>query len=129
MKTLTIIAVIIISIGSLIGYKAYKSRQPGSFDELAQCLTNNRVKMYGAYWCPHCQSQKKAFGRSWKYIDYVECALPGGKGQTKECDDAKIEGYPTWVNKDDKRLSGEQSMSALAELGGCALVTSSNGVE
>ena len=119
MKTIIIFIVILGSIGALIGYKTYQENQPGQYDELAQCLTKNSVKMYGAYWCPHCQAQKKDFGNSWKFIDYIECSLPGGQGQTKECDGAKIEGYPTWENKDGKRLGGEQSMSALAEFGGC----------
>ena len=29
--------------------------------------------MYGAYWCPHCQAQKKVFGESFQYVPYVEC--------------------------------------------------------
>ncbi len=125
MKTIIILVVILGSIGGLIAYNNYQSKQPGLYDDLAQCLTKNGVKMYGAYWCPHCQAQKKAFGNSWKFIDYIECALPGGQGQTKECTDAKIEGYPTWVNKDNKRVSGEQSMSALTDFGGCQ-ATSTN---
>lgn len=119
MKTIAILVFVAVSIGLLVIYQKYQSRQPGEVDALAQCLTNNGVKMYGAYWCPHCQTQKKGFGRSWKFINYIECSLPSGNGQTKECDDAKITGYPTWENKDGQRLSGEQSMSALAELGGC----------
>lgn len=115
------VIILLVIIGAIVGYNKYKNYQaaPGQNDALAKCLTTNGVKMYGAYWCPHCQAQKKAFGKSWQYITYIECALPGGSGQTKECDDAKIEGYPTWENKDGKRLSGEQTMSALAEFGGC----------
>jgi len=45
---------------------------PGQHDELAQCLTSQGVKMYGAYWCPHCQDQKDDFGASFTYIDYIE---------------------------------------------------------
>ena len=31
---------------------------------LAEHLTNSGAKMYGAFWCPHCQQQKAIFGRS-----------------------------------------------------------------
>lgn len=117
-KYLLLIGAIILII---VGLKWYQANQPGKYDALAQCLTKNGVKMWGAYWCPHCQAQKKAFGNSFKYINYIECSLPGGSGQTKVCDDAKIEGYPTWENKAGKRVTGEQTFSDLAELGGCSL--------
>jgi thiol-disulfide isomerase/thioredoxin len=32
---------------------------PGKYDEFAKCLTDNGAKFYGAFWCPHCQAQKK----------------------------------------------------------------------
>ena len=126
MKTTIIIVAIIVFFGGIIGYNKYKASQPGPYDELAQCLTKNGVKFYGAYWCPHCQAQKKEFGNSIRFVTYVECSLPGGQGQTQVCTDAKIEGYPTWVNRDNKRLTGEQSMSALVEFGGCSTSTIKN---
>ena len=94
---------------------------PGQYDDLAQCLTDKGVKMYGAYWCPHCQNQKKAFGKSFDKINYVECALPGVQGQTKRCDDADITGYPTWVMPDGEKLSGEQRPEELADAVDCSL--------
>ena len=27
--------------------------------------------MYGTEWCPHCQDQKRAFGTSFKYVQYI----------------------------------------------------------
>ena len=97
-----------------------KGSGPGPADALAQCLTDKGVKMYGAYWCPHCQAQKKLFGASWKYVNYAECSLPGGGGQTQVCNDAKIEGYPTWILSNGKRLEGEQSFENLAKAAGCS---------
>ena len=32
-----------------------------------------KLTMYGAYWCSHCQAEKKLFGDSFKYVPYVEC--------------------------------------------------------
>ncbi len=98
-----------------------KPAKPGQYDKLAQCLAGKGVKMYGAYWCSHCQAQKKAFGTSFKYIKYVECVLAGGQGQTKECEEAGIKGYPTWVFGGGERLEGEVSIEQLAEKSGCEI--------
>jgi hypothetical protein len=86
---------------------------------LAECLTTKGVSMYGAFWCPHCQNQKKTFGGAWEKIHYVECSTPDGRGQTPQCNDAGIEGYPTWVFPDGTRLTGEQPLQTLAEKAGC----------
>jgi hypothetical protein len=103
------------------GYLWYNSATaPGKYDDVAQCLTKKGVKMFGAYWCPHCQNQKKEFGNSWQYVDYIECSLPGGNGQTKECNEAKIESYPTWEFADGERKTGEIPVEELAETAGCA---------
>jgi len=113
-----------IAIIVLFGFFFHGSSQKssGEHDSLAQCLTDNGVKMYGAWWCPHCQDQKKEFGSSFDLIDYVECAVGNpGSGQTKACDDAKITGYPTWIFKDGTRLEGEQTFNKLAETAGCEI--------
>lgn len=87
---------------------------------LAQCLSDKGVVMYGAYWCPHCANQKEMFASAWDAVSYVECAQPGNpRAQTKECQDADIEGYPTWVFPDGARLSGERQLAELAEKAGC----------
>ena len=93
----------------------------GQYDDFAKCLTESDVKMYGAFWCSHCQNQKKLFGSSWQYVNYVECSLPGGQGQTEFCSNQGIEGYPTWEFKDGSRLGGEVSFNVLSEKSGCAL--------
>jgi hypothetical protein len=98
------------------------SKAPNENDDLAQCLADKGVKMYGAWWCPHCQEQKKEFGSSFDFINYIECAVGNTKNrQTKECDDAKITGYPTWVFEDKTRLEGEQTLDKLAETAGCKI--------
>ncbi len=92
----------------------------GEHDELAKCITENGAKMYGAYWCPHCKDQKTAFGVSWKHINYIECST-NSKGQTQECKDAKIEGYPTWEFADGSRQSGNIPLNKLAQTTGCEI--------
>jgi len=91
----------------------------GRYDQLAQCLTDKGTKMYGAYWCTHCQSQKRLFGKSFSKIKYVECKLPGEQEQTRECKDAGINSYPTWEFGDGSRLEGQISLEILAEKSNC----------
>ena len=87
-------------------------------DSFAQCIADAGAKFYGAYWCPHCQAQKKLFSNS-KKLPYVECSLPDGKTQTKECAALEISGYPTWILADGTRLDGEQTFETLAEKTSC----------
>jgi hypothetical protein len=87
--------------------------------QLAKCLASQNVAMYGAYWCPHCQNQKEAFGSAFQYIPYVECTQ-----DTKKCIGDGVNGYPTWIFGDpqatsSKRLEGEQSLEKLAAESGC----------
>ncbi len=94
---------------------------PGAYDALAKCLTEKGVKMYGAYWCPHCQNQEKMFGESWKYVTYIECSLPNRAGQTLECSKAGIKGYPTWEFANGERAEGELSLQQLSDKSSCGL--------
>lgn len=90
-----------------------------NYDDFAKCLTDSGVKMYGAYWCSHCQNQKKMFGNSWEYINYVECSLPNRVGQTEECRETGIKGYPTWEFQDGKRIEGKLSFEQLSQYSNC----------
>jgi len=94
---------------------------PGRYDAFAQCLTEKGAKFYGAFWCPHCQAQKKMFGRSAKYLPYVECSTPSGKGQLPICKEKRIEGYPLWEFADGERTSGEVSFADLSRKTDCPL--------
>ncbi|MEK7453249.1 MAG: hypothetical protein AAB614_03375 [Patescibacteria group bacterium] len=115
--------VVFFIIGGIIFFFYQKSKAPGEYDLVAKCLTEKGVLMYGAWWCPHCKAQKDEFGKSFDYIKYIECALPGqtsGK-QTKECEDAGIKGYPTWKFQDGTVLEGDQSINKLAEIAKCEI--------
>jgi len=89
-----------------------------NYDDLARCLTEKKIKMYGAFWCSACNNQKKMFGESWKYVTYVECSTSDMK-ETQECVDANIEYYPTWEFPNGKRVEGAISLENLARLSGC----------
>jgi glutaredoxin len=87
---------------------------------LAECLTEKGVKMYGAEWCSHCQKQKKIFGTAFERVDYVECTVAGNpRAQARECSDAGVESYPTWIFADGSRETGQRSFEDLAFRGGC----------
>ncbi len=77
--------------------------------------------IYGAFWCPHCQNQKKMFGSAADLLPYVECSTPDGKGQLTICKEKNIEGYPTWEFSDGTRLSGEVPLQTLAAKSGCEI--------
>ncbi len=98
-----------------------ETKTEANLDAFAKCLTEKGVKMYGASWCPHCENNKKAFGDSWQYVTYVECAVEGQpQVQTAACTVAGIEGYPTWI-VDGEKYPGEQTLQNLAKLTGCTL--------
>jgi hypothetical protein len=86
----------------------------------AQCLGEKGATFYGAFWCPHCQNQKKAFGRAQRFLPYVECSNKD-MSQTQACIDAGIESYPTWVFADGSRLTGEIPMQVLSDKTGCVV--------
>ena len=105
---------------ALIGAYLFVAPQNSPDPSFAQCLTDKGVKMYGAFWCPHCNNQKEMFGDSWQYVSYVECSTPDRR-QTDECKDAGITAYPTWEFADGARKVGELSLEELSEMSGCPL--------
>lgn len=120
-STYLTVAGVLVALGLTI-YAIVTKAAPSPYDSFAQCLTENDVTMYGAYWCPHCQNQKKLFGNAWRHIDYVECATPGAPNtMTKQCEEAGVEGYPTWINAAGEIIAGEQSLEELATFSGCPL--------
>jgi len=87
-------------------------------DATAKCITEKGAKFYGASWCTHCAEQKKMFGTSFQYIDYVECAE--GDGQTAACSAAGIKAYPTWIMPDGQKVEGVIDPVKLAKAVGCS---------
>ena len=123
MKTFTkiILSLILLGIIGLIGFRMTGNvvSEPGKYDAFAQCLSDNGVKMYGAYWCPHCEDQKTMFGDSWKNVNYIECSLPQRRGQTQICIAESIQSYPTWEFADGTRVLGTLSFQELSARTSC----------
>ena len=97
------------------------STDPGVYDEFATCLKDKGAVFYGAFWCPHCQAQKKLFGSSQKLLPYVECSTADGRGQLPACIEKDVKSYPTWEFADGSRIDGEIPLAQLAEKTSCVL--------
>lgn len=91
------------------------------YDDFALCLSEKGAMMYGTFWCPHCKEQKAMFKKSWNYVNYIECSTADGRGQTRACKQADLEGYPTWEFADGSRESRKMPLEELATRTGCEL--------
>lgn len=105
----------------IVGLLIYADRTPGKYDQFAQCLKDKGAVFYGAFWCKHCQNQKAMFGKSKKFLPYVECSTPDTKGQIEACNEKGIRTYPTWFFPDMSSTTGETSLAVLSERTGCPL--------
>lgn len=109
------IVILIFTFLFLIWQSQNKEEPKSELDSFAQCIRDKGITMYGAEWCLYCQNEKRAFGSSFKYVPYVECP-----DKPRECIDAGVDGYPTWVLSDDTKLIGEQGLQKLSEASGCS---------
>jgi len=115
-KNLSIALVIIITLS--FGANSLFFKADPAKVELAQCLTDKGVKMYGAFWCGACASQKKEFGSAFKEINYIECDERGEDAQPEVCKLEEITVYPTWEINGQKS-SEVKSLASLAATAGC----------
>jgi hypothetical protein len=113
------IAVLILAAFALAIYLGFRQRHK-SYDDFARCISAKGARMYGAFWCPHCEEQKELFGSSFQYVNYVECGVKGDvRAQTQVCKDAGIKHYPTWEFADKSRVEGKKSFQYLSEQTTC----------
>jgi hypothetical protein len=105
-----------------LGYFLYH-RSQHQHDAFARCLSERGVKMYGAYWCPHCADQKEKFDASFAYVPYVECGIKGDpRGVAQACKDANIKHYPTWqFPPTGDRVERVFTLEELSDRTGCSL--------
>lgn len=109
-----VITALVVIIGIFLISKPPKDNP--KLDSFVQCLATKKLVMYGAYWCPHCQNQKKLLGDS-QYIPYVECTV-----EIKKCQDLGVNSYPTWIDANGQRYDGEQSLQKLSQISACELL-------
>lgn len=95
--------------------------------ELAKCLTNSGVNMYGSFRCGVCAKTRAMFGDAFQYINEIECHPQGKNSQTELCLQKNIKGTPTWILEPNsievKRHTGFLSTEELAEFGGCPIAS------
>jgi hypothetical protein len=114
-------AVLIVAAFALVYYLGNRTRH--KHDAFARCLSTRGVKMYGAWWCPHCQEQKEKFDASFEYAPYVECGVKGDiHGVAQICKDEGIKHYPTWqFPPTGERVERIFTLEELSDRTGCAL--------
>jgi len=120
-KKVIIYSVIILIIAAIVYIPISSSKKPGKYDEFAKCLTEKGLKFYGSFQCPACARQKELFGKSMKYVNYVECGPLSGP-QNQVCKDANVKVYPTWILEDEIR-EGVLQLDELAQWSSCSLAT------
>ena len=114
------VVIVVLTVGGLGVFMNRDSFKPSKLEGFAQCLKTSGAEFYGAFWCPHCQEQKKEFGSAAKSLPYIECSNPDNT-QTQICIDKKIESYPTWIFKDGSKETGKMDLTALADKTKCVL--------
>jgi thioredoxin-related protein len=115
-EILTPIIIVLVSILAVVVFAFFNKTEPLNVDEFAKCVAEQELTMYGAVWCAYCAQNKKAFGESFKYINYVECP-----DNIQLCIDNGINAYPTWTDKEGKKYEGAQGLKGIAEITGCPL--------
>jgi hypothetical protein len=116
-----IIIAIVIVVAFAAAYYLIWRKRTSRLDAFAKCLTAKQAKMYGAFWCPHCDEQKEKFGSSFQYAPYIECGIKGSQGIASVCTQAGIKRFPTWIFADGTRIEGEHELEFLGEETGCSL--------
>jgi len=89
------------------------------YDAMAKCMASKQVKMYGAYWCPHCADQKEILGESYRFV-YVECGVPGSHAESEQCSAQGVKVFPTWRFQNSALTPGVFSAEELGDKTGCS---------
>lgn len=92
-----------------------------TYDAFATCIADSGAKFYGAFWCPHCQEQKKIFGDSKDLLPYVECDPNGKNPEVQLCKQKNVLNYPTWEFPDGSIETGEKTLEYLSQKTSCPL--------
>lgn len=101
----------------IVGVLIFAPRQPAAnLDNFARCLSEKGAVMYGTPNCPFCQSERNAFGDSFRFVRYVDCS-----DEPQECLNAGVHGVPTWIFADGRKFEGKQGIEKLSQESGCPL--------
>ena len=119
-RTIIIAVIIAAALGVAVYLGVHKRNS--RYDAFARCTAERGARMYGAFWCPHCEEQKELFGSSFQDVNYIECGVKGNtRAQSQVCKDAGIKNYPTWEFADQSRIAAKESFEFLSAKTGCPL--------
>ena len=113
---------IVVLIGTALGLAIYAWKRPrvSRLDGFAKCLAARQIKMYGLYWCTHCEEQKEMFGSAFQYVSYIECGTKGVRAEQASCVQVGVKNFPTWQFATE-RHEGVLPLETLSEKSGCSL--------
>jgi hypothetical protein len=117
-KTRIWVGIIVLVVLAYAGWWYYTNHR---YDNFAKCLASKQTKMYGLYWCPHCAEQKAMFGKAFRYVPYVECAIKGSRELTPACKAAGVKLFPSWQFGADSPKEGVFPLEELSDKTGCSL--------
>ena len=118
-KVILYIVIAALFAGAYLAGRYYKNHK---YDSFARCLATKNARMYGLYWCPHCADQKRAFGSSFQYVPYVECASENDPHElTPACKAAGVKLFPSWQFGADPPKEGVLTLQELSQKTGCGL--------
>jgi hypothetical protein len=112
------VGIIVLAVVAYGGWWYYSNHR---YDNFAKCLASKQTKMYGLYWCPHCAEQKAMFGRAFRYVPYVECAIKGSRELAPACKAAGVKLFPSWQFGADTPKEGVFPLEELSDKTGCGL--------
>jgi hypothetical protein len=115
LRIVAFLALVVVAAGSFPRH----SQAANKLDVFAKCLTAKKARMYGLYWCPHCADQKELFGSAFQYVNYIECGIPGSRGETDQCKAQKVKFFPTWEFANGTRHEGVMQINDLSKETGC----------
>ena len=117
----SVVTLILVVAAFVLTYYVARHRRIHRLDGFAKCLAAKQVKMYGAFWCPHCADQEQLFEASFAYVPYVECGIRGSRTENQTCLQDGIKHFPTWEFSGGERQEGFQPLQALSQKTGCSL--------
>jgi len=118
-RRMILIVLLIVAAGGVAIYLVKRTRV-SRLDAFAQCLAARQVKMYGLYWCTHCEEQKEMFGSAFQYVPYIECGIKGSRAEQPSCKQDGVKNFPTWQFATE-RHEGVLRLESLSEKSGCSL--------
>jgi hypothetical protein len=114
-KLTSLIVILLVLFGVFYLSFNISKRTNSQADNLAICLAEKGIIMYGTEWCSYCNQQKKLFGNSFSKITFIDCDK-----NPQRCIDAGVQAYPSWEINNQIEL-GYLSLELLSDLSGCPL--------